>query len=93
MDDNCFLPDCQCFTTKNPADLSSGGKLPQIVVISFDDAVTVSNFDFYNYISQFSNPNSCPISMTFFVSHQYNDYSLVNDLHRRGHEIAVHSVT
>lgn len=29
----------------------------------------------------------------YFVSHKYTNYSAVHDTHRRGHEIAVHSIT
>ena len=30
---------------------------------------------------------------TFFVSHEYNNYTLVNDLYKTGNEIAIHSIT
>ena len=94
QDENCFAPECLCFSTSTPLEgKNSVKKTPQMVIISFDDAVTVTNSEFYQYISQFQNPNECPMSMTFFVSHEYNDYTLVNELHRKGHEIAVHTVT
>ena len=39
------------------------------------------------------NPNGCPVSLTFFVSHNYTDYSLVEDLYyNASYEMADHSV-
>lgn len=32
-------------------------------------------------------------SLQYFVSHKYTNYSAVQETHRRGHEIAVHSIT
>ncbi|XP_069185002.1 chitin deacetylase 7 isoform X1 [Procambarus clarkii] len=92
QDVNCFLPNCLCASTKPPGGLSLE-EVPQFVVLSYDDAITTTNFDFYLDFKDFVNPNECRISMTFFVSHLYCDYSKVNELHRLGHEIALHSVT
>jgi len=39
------------------------------------------------------NPNGCPISATFYVSHEWTDYSQVQNLYAGGHEIASHSVS
>lgn len=39
------------------------------------------------------NKNSCPAGVTFFVSHEYTDYSLVNELYNQGFEIALHSIS
>ena len=39
------------------------------------------------------NPNGCPASVTFFLSHNWTDYSMVTSLRERGHEVASHSVT
>jgi len=39
------------------------------------------------------NPNGCDVKATFFVSHRYNNYSMTQELHRRGHEMAVHSIS
>ncbi|XP_076041550.1 chitin deacetylase 8-like [Oratosquilla oratoria] len=87
---NCLLPNCMCPTTKLDLPIR---RTPQLVILSFDDAVTITNYDFYQELSGMQNPNGCNISMTFFVSHQYNNYSLMYDLYRHGHEIALHSVT
>ena len=54
-------------------------QVPQMIVITFDDAVNHNNYEeierFLN--SNLKNPNSCDIKTTFFVSHQYNNYSMV----------------
>jgi hypothetical protein len=64
------------------------------VYLTFDDAISVTNYPFYE--SMFSgrkNPNNASISVTFFVTHEYTDYSLVHRLWRQGHDIATHSIT
>ena len=87
----CFAPDCRCSTVDIPNGYERD-EIPQFVLISFDDAVTVSNFPIYEEFSAFTNPNGCPIKMTFFISHESTDYTLVNELHRLGHEIGSHSI-
>jgi len=65
-----------------------------MVLITYDDAVTVTNYvNYSNILFNRLNPNGCPVKATFFVSHEYNNYTLVNDLYNRGHEIGVHSIT
>ena len=65
--------------------------VPQMIMISFNGAVTGQNMDMYNRIfkSNRVNPNGCTVKGTFFVSHKYTNYSAVTELHRRGHEIGV----
>ena len=58
-------------------------QVPQMIMISFDDAV---NTNIYEEIERFlgsglKNPNGCDIKTTFFVSHQYNNYSMVQVMH------------
>lgn len=65
-----------------------------MVILTFDDAVTVSNMPFYEEaFNNRVNPDGCPISTTYFVSHEYTDYVKVHKLHADGHEIALHSIT
>ena len=67
-----------------------------MIVISFDDGVRVEDYEmFYSkFLFNHSNPNGCPIPLTFFTTHYYStDYSLVEDLYSQGHEIADHTVT
>jgi hypothetical protein len=67
---------------------------PQLVFLTFDDAITSSNYNNYTYIlGNRVNPNNCSISMTFYVTHKSNDYSYTHDLYYKGNEIAVKSVS
>jgi hypothetical protein len=67
----------------------------QLVLITFDDAVSELLYDNY-YSDAFANrvnPNGCNVSATFYVSHEYTDYEIVNKLRNAGHEIALHSIS
>ena len=54
---------------------------------------------FVNYLKErifpktYKNPNGCPIHGTFYVSHEYTNYAMINKLWNQGHEISVHSIT
>lgn len=94
--ESCTLPDCFCSEdgTGIPANLDVK-KVPQMIMITFDDAINNNNIELYNTMFDGSrkNPNGCDIKASFFVSHQYCNYSAVQEIHRQGHEIAVHSIT
>ena len=65
-----------------------------MVLITYDDAINVVNYAQYEQLLfNRANPNGCPAKATFFISHEYTDYTLVNDLFNRGHEVASHSIT
>lgn len=67
---------------------------PQLVFLTFDDAITSFNYNNYTHIlGNRVNPNKCPISMTFYVTHKSNDYTYTHDLYFKGNEIAVKSVS
>lgn len=86
----CQPPDCKCATVEPPKKMSES---PQLVMVTFDDAVTISNFPTYrDLLFDRVHKSGCPIQATFFVSHEYTNYQLVHELFRRGHEIAVHSI-
>ncbi|ESO94561.1 hypothetical protein LOTGIDRAFT_161263 [Lottia gigantea] len=93
---NCKLPDCRC-----PGHNIPGGykpeEIPQMVLITFDDAVNWENWGYYSRLfppdGSRKNPNGCPIGMTLFVSHNYTDYCMIKKLHSRGMEIADHSIS
>jgi len=91
----CQLPNCHCIN--DPAETPGRmdpATIPQMIMISFDDAVNNNNIDFYNELfNGRTNPNGCNIRSTFFVSHKYTNYTAVQQLHHRGHEIAVHSIS
>lgn len=92
----CKLPDCYCSEngTTIPNDFPRE-TVPQMVMITFDDAVNNNNLHIYDELfgQGRKNPNGCTIKGTFFLSHKYSNYSAVQDLNKRGHEIAVHSIT
>ncbi|XP_049306369.1 chitin deacetylase 1 isoform X1 [Bactrocera dorsalis] len=93
----CHLPDCFCSKdgTLIPGQLSPN-MIPQMITLTFDDAVNFENFDLYTKLlfnPNNRNPNGCSIKGTFFVSHQYTNYQFVQKLWNDGHEISVHSVT
>lgn len=89
----CTLPDCRCSSVDIPG-LLAPADTPQFVVFTFDDAVTVSNVNYYNTaFDNRVNPNGCAAAATFFVSHEYTDYSLAHQLYAKGHEIALHSIS
>lgn len=68
---------------------------PQIVLLTFDDSVNDLNKGLYSDLFEKgrTNPNGCPIAATFYVSHEWTDYSQVQNLYSSGHEIASHSVS
>jgi hypothetical protein len=92
----CALPDCFCSAdgTRIPGNIEPS-QVPQMITITFNGAVNVDNIDLYEDIfnGQRQNPNGCSVKGTFFVSHKYTNYSAVQDLHRKGHEISVFSLT
>ncbi|KAK3922979.1 Chitin deacetylase 8 [Frankliniella fusca] len=92
--DVCLLPDCNCGGKDIPGDLSPE-EVPQIVLLTFDDSVNDLNKGLYTDLFEKgrTNPNGCPIAATFYVSHEWTDYSQVQNLYSAGHEIASHSVS
>lgn len=92
--DKCKLPDCRCGSTDIPRNFSVK-KTPQLVVLTFDDSVNDLNKRLYEDIFHPArkNPNGCPIAATFYVSHEWTDYGLVQSLYSDGHEIASHSIS
>jgi len=69
---------------------------PMIVYLTFDDALTqLLHTEYFTQLfdGTYSNPNGCPIRATFFLTHESNDYTLVNKYYSEGHEMASHSIT
>lgn len=91
---HCRLPDCLCGKT-HLKELKGVRKIPQLVILTFDDSVNDLNRHLYKDIFKDyrRNPNGCPISSTFYVSHEWTDYSQVQNLYAAGHEIASHSIS
>ncbi|XP_047520726.1 uncharacterized protein LOC125060028 isoform X2 [Pieris napi] len=92
--DVCLLPDCFCGGKDIPGNLPVD-EVPQIVLITFDDAVSDLNKMYYEELFERGrvNPNGCPISATFYVSHEWTDYSQVQNLYADGHEFASHTIS
>ncbi|XP_044257341.1 uncharacterized protein LOC123006716 isoform X5 [Tribolium madens] len=92
--DVCLLPDCSCGGKEIPADLPVE-QVPQLVLLTFDDSVNDLNKGLYSDLFEKgrTNPNGCPIAATFYVSHEWTDYSQVQNLYSDGHEIASHTVS
>ena len=94
----CQLPFCFCSVNGDtgPVPQKSTGQQPQVVVMTFDGAVNLNNFKHYEEllkITKNNDTNECPIRGTFFVTHNYNNYQMVEYFYSKGHEIAVSSVT
>ncbi|XP_069182644.1 uncharacterized protein [Procambarus clarkii] len=89
----CRLPDCYCGGREIPAGFQPA-ETPQIVLLTFDDSVNDLNKELYIDLFEKGrvNPNGCPIVSTMYVSHEWTDYSQVQNLYADGHEIASHSI-
>ncbi|XP_001623698.2 chitin deacetylase 8 [Nematostella vectensis] len=92
--EKCQPPNCRCSDDFQPPGGLSPALTPQIIMITFDDDITVINYEQYkDAVKGFTNPNGCPITATFFISHNYTNYYLAEKLHSEGHELADHTVT
>jgi len=96
----CFLPNCFCSADGTSAPGVETGVLeiasvPMMITLTFNGAVNTENIKLYDQLfnSERLNPNGCTAKGTFFVSHKFTNYSAVQELHRRGHEIGVFSIT
>ncbi|KAF0313899.1 hypothetical protein FJT64_015574 [Amphibalanus amphitrite] len=78
----------------HPGDLEAKST-PQLVLLTFDDSINDINHELYKEMFETGrkNPNGCPISATFYVSHEWTDYRQVQNLWADGHEIASHSIS
>ncbi|XP_057376047.1 chitin deacetylase 8-like [Daphnia carinata] len=91
--EKCILPDCLCMSTMPPLGLKPE-EIPQMVFLTFDDAVADVMYSTYQKIfHNRTNPNGCNIVMTFYVTHEGTNYRLVNELYNRGNEMASHTVS
>ncbi|TMW39822.1 hypothetical protein DOY81_015098, partial [Sarcophaga bullata] len=69
-------------------------EIPQFITVTFDDAVTGLNYlQYQELFNNLKNPDHCEVKATFYVSHEYTDYTKLNALYNEGHEIALHSIT
>jgi len=93
--EQCQLPDCRCGGPSIPIANTTTDKIPQLVMLTFDDSINDLNQRLYESIFHpiRRNPNGCPISSTFYVSHEWTDYGHVQNMYSDGHEIASHSIS
>ena len=95
--ETCRLPHCAC-EIQGEHKLIARADIPQMVLFTFNDYVNDEVYDYYPRLFRPSskNPNGCPISATFFVSHsdwwgRTTNYTMVTQLYRAGHEMGSHS--
>ncbi|KAK0070275.1 chitin deacetylase 7 [Biomphalaria pfeifferi] len=92
----CHPPHCRCPAHSIPGNLRPEN-IPQMILLAYDDAVNWDNWHYYLRLfppdGRRKNPNGCPITASFFVSHNFTDYCMVKKLHARGMEIGDHSVS
>ncbi len=90
------MPDCFCSASglEIPGGLSAA-ETPQLVVLTFDDAVNGKTIGIYRNLldGRFVNPNGCEIKATFYVSHEWTYYDNVQWLYYKHHELASNSIT
>jgi peptidoglycan/xylan/chitin deacetylase (PgdA/CDA1 family) len=93
---NCHLPNCYCSSIQIPGGLSRE-EAPQFVMITFDDAV---NDDLWTgqVADLVFNPRrldatECGPRITWYLTNDNTDYSMVEEVVARGHEVASHTVT
>lgn len=89
-----LCPPEKCFCPTTEPIFADKNQIPQLVMLTFDDAVNRINYKTYKHvITRKHQLTGCPLKSTFFVTHEYTDYLMVHDLWRRGNEIAIHSIT
>ncbi|XP_037821242.1 chitin deacetylase 8 [Lucilia sericata] len=94
--EKCQPPHCRCSGMTLPKKEFKGHEkeIPQFITVTFDDAVNAINYEQYQELfNSLLNPDHCEVKATFYVSHEYTDYSKLNALYNEGHEIALHSIT
>lgn len=66
-----------------------------MILLTFDGAVNLNNFDYYKKVfnGKRYNPNGCEIRGTFFISHEYSNYQMIQELAHDGHEIGTETIS
>ncbi|XP_065337290.1 chitin deacetylase 1 [Cloeon dipterum] len=92
----CSLPYCFCSKdgTRIPGGLEPS-QTPQMILLTFDGAVNLNNVEHYKRIfsSERKNSNGCAIKGTFFISHEYSNYHMIQELASQSHEIATETIS
>ncbi|XP_067679929.1 chitin deacetylase 7-like [Haliotis asinina] len=89
---NCQLPDCRCWFDEDIPGSLAPDETPQVVLVTFEDAVNEVNADIYRSLFTDTNPNGCPVRGTFFIKDLDTNYDIVRDLFDDGHEIGANSL-
>ncbi|KAL4853807.1 hypothetical protein ACK3TF_005288 [Chlorella vulgaris] len=85
-------PNCHCASHDIPGGFNPND-IPQFVVLTNDDAITVTTAPvIVGITSTHNNPQGCEIPATWFVSMNYTDYHLVQEVYMKNHEIATHTL-
>ena len=66
---------------------------PPTVRHATDDAISSDNINYFERLYDHTNPNGCPATGTFYVSHKFSNYRMVQQMYKRGHEIASHTIS
>lgn len=66
-----------------------------MIMLTFDGAINLNNFNHYMKLfnKNVLNPNGCPIKGTFFISHEYSNYQMIQKLASNGHEIGTETIS
>lgn len=66
-----------------------------MILLTFDGAVNLNNYEHYKKVfnKQRQNPNGCDIKGTFFISHEYSNYQMIQQLASEGHEIGTETIS
>ncbi|KAF7311854.1 hypothetical protein MIND_00196100 [Mycena indigotica] len=89
----CKLPNCNCASPNPPGGISPADT-PMFVIFTADDAVQSYTLDAVNqFLAHRKNPNGCAPKMTYYVSLNFTNYTLVTDWFVAGNEIADHTMT
>ncbi|RZC33226.1 hypothetical protein BDFB_004923, partial [Asbolus verrucosus] len=85
---------CRCSSTSNPIN-NPDDPAPLLIAITVSESIVHTNYP--NYIQPLffnkTNPDGNPRGYTFYVNHEYTNYSWVQELYLAGYEIGVHSIT
>lgn len=91
--EECIAPDCRCSSTVLDAEIPIENT-PQLVTLIFNDGVAVENIAFVDQILEGrSNPDGCQSAATFYITHEYTDYSSVHKYWAAGNEIGLRSIS
>jgi len=90
---NCLGSEgCHCASHITPGGLRPEDT-PQFIVITNDDAITVTTMPvIVNIVDKYANRNGCPVPATWYISVNYTDPALVQEVYMKGHEIATHTM-